>query len=233
MKLHVPACAVSFSNWPTTYPFFHQIKWAFLHFLLLSFNFHSFFFLCVCVFMMQNSSSALVKQEFLKKWIKGLYIYSNLNKEMSILDRKKAIKLSADIAIASTRNANTHWSRALMTSVSSRDGTNKMVVEQILGHKVEINKKGLTITNCSKKILRRSRIARQKARKSKFVPQKASSIAKKLVKNRTKMLKSLVPGGEELDDISLIKETLDYIVSLRVQVDVMRRFASASERLDN
>ncbi|KAK4482114.1 hypothetical protein RD792_011526 [Penstemon davidsonii] len=149
---------------------------------------------------------------------------------MSILDRKKAIKLSADIAIASTRNAKTHWSRALMTSVSSRDGTNKLVVEQILGHKVEINKKALMMRYCSKKILRRSRIARQKARKSNFVPQSARSIAKKLVKNRTKMLKSLVPGGKELDDISLIKETLDYIVSLRVQVDVMRRLASASER---
>ncbi|KAI3444090.1 hypothetical protein Pfo_000755 [Paulownia fortunei] len=176
-------------------------------------------------------NSALLKQEFLKKWIKGLNIYSKFNKDMNILDRKKAIKLSADVAIASTRKAATHWSQALMADVVSRDGTNRILVERILGRKVE--KKGSTgLIRCSKRILRRSHIARQKARR--VVPQcvKASSIAKKLVKNRTRVLKSLVPGGVKMDEKSLIQETLDYIVSLRVQVDVMRHLASASERLE-
>lgn len=177
-------------------------------------------------------SSTLLKQEFLKKWIKGVHICRNFKQDMNILDRKKAIKLSADVAIASTRKAATHWSQALMADAVSRDGTNRILVEQILGYKVE-KRASTGLITCSKRILRRSHIARQKARRV-LVPQcvKASSIAKKLVKNRTRVLKKLVPGGEKMDEVSLIRETLDYVVSLRVQVDVMRYLASAAERLD-
>lgn len=112
------------------------------------------------------------------------------------------------------------------------DGATKIVVEQILGRKVQENK-SLMIT-CSKKIVRRSRIAHlRKARKVVRPSVKASSIAKKLVKSKTRVLKSLVPGGQNMDEISLIKETLDYITSLQVQVDVMRHLAAAAAaRLD-
>lgn len=161
-----------------------------------------------------SSSSALVKREFFKKWIKGLQIYSRFNKEMSILERKKAIKFSADVAIASTRNAATHWSKALVADVeTSADGAARTVVEQMLGRKL-VEKKALLIT-CSNKIVRRSRRV-------------VRSRAEKLVRNRTRVLKRLVPGGQQLDEISLIKETLDYIASLQVQVDVMRHLAAAA-----
>ncbi|KAL2228005.1 UNVERIFIED_CONTAM: Transcription factor IBH1-like 1 [Sesamum indicum] len=182
------------------------------------------------------NSSALMKQEFLKKWIKGLQIYSSFKKEMTIFERKKAIKLSADVAIASTRNASTHWSRALMSDVSTDDANHaaKIVVAQISGRKVEkySSSKGLMMT-CSNKILRRSRVA-SRCRRTRGVGTsvKARSIARKVVKNRTRVLKSLVPGGQEMDGVCLIKETLDYIASLRVQVDVMRHLAAAAERLD-
>ncbi|KAL0345976.1 UNVERIFIED_CONTAM: Transcription factor I-like 1 [Sesamum radiatum] len=184
------------------------------------------------------NSSALMKQEFLKKWIKGLQIYSNFKKDMTIFERKKAIKLSADVAIASTRNASTHWSRALMTDVSTDDANDaaKIVVEQISGRKAEkysrSSSKDLMMT-CSNKILRRSRVASRGGGRGVGTSVKACSIAKKVVKNRTRVLKSLVPGGQEMDGVCLIKETLDYIASLRVQVDVMRHLAAAAaERLD-
>lgn len=165
-----------------------------------------------------SSSSALVKREFFKKWIKGLQIYSRFNKEMSILERKKAIKFSADVAIASTRNAATHWSKALVADVeTSADGAARTVLEQMLGRKL-VEKKALLIT-CSNKIVRRSR---------RVVRSRKTSIAEKLVRNRTRVLKRLVPGGQQLDEISLIKETLDYIASLQVQVDVMRHLAAAA-----
>ncbi|CAI9782992.1 unnamed protein product [Fraxinus pennsylvanica] len=178
--------------------------------------------------------STSLKQEFLQKWIKGLHIYSNFKKDMSILERKKAIKLSADVAIASTRNSSTRWSRTLTANIS-KNVTNKILVEQIFSDPEVIKNKAsnrlITCSNriASRKILRRSHITQIRARKMGPYAVKASSIAKKLVKNRTQVLKSLVPGGENMDEISLIKETLDYIVSLRVQVDVMRRLASAAE----
>lgn len=152
---------------------------------------------------------------------------------MSILERKKAIKFSADVAIASTGNAATHWSKALVadveTSAAVDDGAARTVVEQMLGRKL-VAKKALVIT-CSNKIVRRSRAAAHRRVVRSRVG--ATSIAKKLVRNRTRVLKRLVPGGQELDEISLIKETLDYIASLQVQVDVMRHLAAAAERIDH
>lgn len=160
----------------------------------------------------------MMKQEFLKKWIKGLETYSRQSKKMSILERKKAIKLSADVAMASTRNASTRWSKALIAHAIS---TNRVVVERILEKKPSIMT--MMMMKCSKRVLRRSRKG--------VVPRsrrclKASSVAKKLVRNRTRVLKRLVPGGQEImDQFSLIRETLDYIVSLRLQVQVMRQLA--------
>ncbi|KAL6555200.1 hypothetical protein OROGR_006458 [Orobanche gracilis] len=170
---------------------------------------------------------------------------------MGILDRKKAIKLSADVAMASTRKGTTHWSQALIHDVvSSTNVTDRNLVEQIIGHKLVkkdnsnnnsrasssgCSGNGSTIT-CSKRILKRSRVIisdRRKSRRS-VVPRsvKPSSIARTIMKNKTRVLKSLVPGGEEMDGRCLIQETLDYIASLRVQVDVMRFLANAAERLE-
>ncbi|KAL8040945.1 hypothetical protein ABFX02_10G133100 [Erythranthe guttata] len=182
---------------------------------------------------MSNNSS--LKQEFLKKWIKGVQTCSNLNKEMTISDRKNAIKLSADVAIASTRNESTRWSQSVMNDAVS---TNRTLVEQILGRKLVSDRKNKpaaasvttsSTNNCSKRILRRSR--RHKATRGVVRKSSSFSIAKKLVKKRTRVLKKLVPGGERIsDEYSLIRETLDYILSLRVQVDVMRDFAAAAAK---
>ncbi|KAJ1433548.1 hypothetical protein SESBI_06084 [Sesbania bispinosa] len=48
---------------------------------------------------MRNMSS--VKQEFLRKWITGLRKCSCEKKNMRLMERKKAIKRSADLAMAS------------------------------------------------------------------------------------------------------------------------------------
>ncbi|KAJ9141223.1 hypothetical protein P3X46_031786 [Hevea brasiliensis] len=180
-----------------------------------------------------------IKQEFLKKWILGLQLCDFAKQNMSMLERKKAIKLSADIAIASTRNGMTCWSRALVAK-ASRDYGDKVLVERMLASESEKLKKvssiGLIAPNKwviirSKKILRKSRRARR-VRSSVPLSVLAKSIAKKMVKKRTQVLKSLVPGGEFMDDISLIEETLDYIISLRAQVDVMQTLAKATELLN-
>lgn len=149
---------------------------------------------------------------------------------MSILERKKAIKLSADLAMASTRNGRTSWSRAVIANASS-ESDKRILAEKILqGPESEILLKkvsAMSVRMRSKKIVKRSR---RSVRRS--VPQKAlatNSIAKRLVQKRTHVLKSLVPGGEFMDEICLIEETLDYIAYLRAQVDVMRCIATAPE----
>ncbi|CAL0307049.1 unnamed protein product [Lupinus luteus] len=189
---------------------------------------------------MGNSSS--VKQEFLRKWITGFRKYSSQKKNMSMVERKKAIKLSADIAMASTRNETTRWSQALIAN-ASRDSNNKVLTENILESSTQHSEKvvrknlmNLSSPLCSKrvrsrKVLRRSRSMIHKSSKERLM---ASSIAKKLnVQKRTQRLKNLLPGGEFMDDVSLVEETLDYIESLRAQVEVMRCLVTASELFIN
>ncbi|XP_042001116.1 transcription factor IBH1-like 1 [Salvia splendens] len=177
---------------------------------------------------MQNSSSSsslMVKQEFFTKWKKGLKIYSAFNKEMTIMERKRAIKLSADVAIASTRSATTQWSRAVVAEVSSSAaGAARIAAEEILGRKLSTERRK---AQAGKKIVRR----RRKAAARGAVRSSAAAVAKKVVRNRRRVLKRLIPGWKKLDEICLIKETLDYIASLQVQVDVMRHLANAGETL--
>ncbi|XP_061347526.1 transcription factor IBH1-like 1 [Gastrolobium bilobum] len=180
---------------------------------------------------MRNLSS--VKREFLRKWITGLGKYSSQKKNMSLLERKKAIKLCADLAMASTRDETTRWSRVLIDN-ASRDDSNKVFTEHMLGSTQHRQKVRENFTNSlttstsssqvynsririrSRKIVRRSRtVQRTKERVT------ASFIAKRLLQKRTRRLKSLLPGGEFMDDVSLLEETLDYIQSLRAQVEVM------------
>lgn len=163
------------------------------------------------------------------------------NKENNELPREKnSIKLSADIALASTRIAATSWSRATLANASS-DASSKLLVEHILGpessEKLKNNSSIIRMGMSSKrirckKILRKSCTNRRVKRGTTHVVE-ANLIAKRLVKKRTQVLKSLVPGGECMDDVSLIKETLDYILSLRVQVDVMRQLANATGKFDH
>lgn len=175
-----------------------------------------------------------LKQEFLRRWIRGLRKYSSKKKDMNLLERKKVIKLSADLAMASTRDKTTHWSRALIANASrdSGGGGDKGLPEHRLTCSPQNN---ISSPPCrrhrmrSRKILiRRNRTARRGKEKV-----TASFIAKRLVQKRTRRLKSLLPGGEFMDDVSLVEETLDYIQSLRAQVEVMRCLVSASELIKN
>ncbi|KAJ6958116.1 transcription factor IBH1-like 1 [Populus alba x Populus x berolinensis] len=184
---------------------------------------------------MRDPSS--LKQQFLKKWILGLQVCGSGKQNMSILERKKAIQLSADIALASTRDGRTCWSRALIANASKHDD-NKILVQHMLATENERLKKasiGLVMDNkmvrC-KKILKRS-CCIKRVRKSEPQVVLAKSIAKRMVNRRAQVLKSLLPGGEFMDDISLIEETLDYIESLRAQVDVMRTLAKATELVND
>ncbi|KAI3996588.1 hypothetical protein MKX01_009420 [Papaver californicum] len=147
--------------------------------------------------------------------------------------------------MASARAGKTLWSRALIAKAAKQgddDDNDKIIAEKILGDDkfqrvVAYNNSRLSPIGSftSKKILGRSRRLRRK-RKCMAPPSQrvlASSIAKRLeVKKKNQVLKTLVPGGESMvDDISLLEETLDYILSLRAQVDVMRRLVNASDEV--
>ncbi|XP_047309105.1 transcription factor IBH1-like 1 [Impatiens glandulifera] len=151
-----------------------------------------------------------LQQEFLKKWVMGIQEFTSFsnNKHLNVFDRKKIIKQSADIAMASAKKPSTNWSRAVIMN-ASRD------------HK-------LILARRSRQILKRRR---SRLKKNKKVLE-AKTMARRLVKKRTQVLKRLVPGGEAMDGLLLIEETLDYIFSLQAQVDVMRFLVNASNDHD-
>lgn len=146
----------------------------------------------------------MVKQEFIKKWITTLHMLdSSFEHPSNVIERKNAIRLSSDIAIAAARSGSSIWSRALISRTGNKT-TNKPVARRIL-----------------RKARNRMKNRCRNLRRS------GDFTAKVGVKKRTELLKSLVPGGELIDDKDyLIKETLDYIVYLRAQVDVMRTVAA-------
>lgn len=146
----------------------------------------------------------MVKQRFIKKWINTLHMLdSSIEHPLNVTERKNAIRLSSDLAIAATRSGSTVWSRALI-SRSGNKTTNKPMARRIL-------KKARNRMKNRCNTLRRN----------------GNFTAKIGTRKRTELLKSLVPGGELIDDKDyLIRETLDYIVYLRAQVDVMRTVAA-------
>ncbi|KAI4381094.1 hypothetical protein MLD38_007203 [Melastoma candidum] len=189
---------------------------------------------------MHNPSK--VRQKIMKKWIMGLRSCSSSHENLSLSERRWIIKLSADLALASVRNGSRRWSRAIIEE-ASRNPDNKGLIQRMLGSGCDYRSpclipregrsdgngaghvtKSMWVATSSKKIVKRCRRAR---RSNGRAPRRneAASIAKRLVKKRTQLLKDFVPGGQDMDDVSLIEETLDYIVWLRAQVDVMRALA--------
>ncbi|KAI9125654.1 hypothetical protein K1719_003072 [Acacia pycnantha] len=182
---------------------------------------------------MENPRSE--KLEFLKKWMEGMGKCTSLKKNMTFLERKKAIKVSADLAMASTRTQTNKycWSRALIANIASTDHNSKVLTDHIIGSsqcfrlRQAFTSSSPSRLNRSRKIMkRRSRTIRRRVMKKTVM---ADCIARRLVQKRREMLKRLVPGGHLMDDdVSLLEETLDYIQSLRSQVQVMRSLLPSS-----
>ncbi|CAN8326628.1 unnamed protein product [Cochlearia groenlandica] len=182
---------------------------------------------------MQQPTSTM-KQEFLKKWQKGLQICGSSIDNTSVSGRKKAIKLSADVAMASLRKGTTCWSRALIQKAATED--NFLVRHILIGIKSEtlINKKlpNKKINVCHRKIVRRSKKILMRKRKSRTCSEEIVAKAKRVVKRKTQGLRDVVPGGEFMsNDVLLIQETLDYIVSLKTQVNIMRSIVDSAEAI--
>ncbi|XP_047312191.1 transcription factor IBH1-like 1 [Impatiens glandulifera] len=188
-----------------------------------------------------TSSSTSLKQLFMKKWIMGMKACSSSMKKSSLLERKNTIKLSADLAMASTRmvaGCTTYWRRAIITN-ASKDPNSKHLINHIVGKYSRSNNNYNSvlmtkITSVQLHCTRLLRKSRSKKRKNivgwRTMSDKkiaASILSRRLVRKRTQVLKSLVPGGEAMDECSLMKEAIDYIISLQTQVDGMKHIINA------
>ncbi|KAI3711772.1 hypothetical protein L1987_70318 [Smallanthus sonchifolius] len=182
---------------------------------------------------MHNSSQ--LKNEFIKRWVQGLHLYCSSKKDLNLLERKKKIKLSADIALASARNSTTCWSKAIISKGNNDKGNTNLVnnLSRLESKLMYAHKK----VTCHKRIRSNKILVRSCGVGKKMKPRRhgsnlATCVAKRLVKKRTQVLKRLVPGGESMDEYSIIKEALDYMLSLKVQVDVMKNLVNANTNLN-
>ncbi|XP_044952219.1 transcription factor IBH1-like 1 [Hordeum vulgare subsp. vulgare] len=155
-----------------------------------------------------SSSTRAFKQGFLRSFL--LSLKSCRNGAMCLQERKRAVRSSADIAMATTRGSGAMWPQALLASSSSSSWPRLLPAASTV-----------KTTTGRKKVARRC--CGQRRRTS------SGEIARRLVRKRTKVLRGMVPGGELLDGASLLREAMDYVVHLRAQVAVLRRVSSAMQ----
>ncbi|KAH7569297.1 hypothetical protein JRO89_XS06G0139900 [Xanthoceras sorbifolium] len=158
-----------------------------------------------------------LKQEFLKKWILGLQICSASSRNMSIFERKKAIKLSADVAMASARNGRTCWSQA---KEDFNDKTNSAHVQQTGQMQEDLQEK---LCDVYSKSVEKSSTAKERPRRQ--------LCCQEIEQEKNTSAEESSSRWEFMDDVSLIEETLDYIMSLQAQIDVMKSLANATDKV--
>ncbi|KAH9292236.1 hypothetical protein KI387_042580, partial [Taxus chinensis] len=126
------------------------------------------------------------------------------HKDLSLLKRRRRIKLAADISLALTSNGSL-WSHALISKIS-KINEDKSLLQKIIGkNKVRYRQKLKTNKNgecCSGTHMQKLMVGRRRAMKRSFMKKTKPSpyeLARSLVSQRTKLLKRLIPGGESMD----------------------------------
>lgn len=165
-----------------------------------------------------SRSSMAFKQELLKNLLRSLRGRTDSCpfNAMSVQERKRAVKASADVAMAAARGAGVRWPKAILAAAGTSSSS----------------------ANCNKvRSSRCRRVVRRCLREKRRGPAALAAacsvdVARRLVRRRTMALRKLIPGGDAatMDEASLLREAMDYVVHLRAQVDVLRRVSEAMQR---
>ncbi|KAM0828229.1 hypothetical protein ACQ4PT_042098 [Festuca glaucescens] len=171
---------------------------------------------------MQGPSTKSFRQAFLKNLFVSLqlqqvrtskYDASSVGGAMSLHERKLAVKSSADVAMAAARGAGARWARAILAPASS----------------------ACMVQRCRRIVIRcrgRKRSLTTSARAGGGSASSGGEVSRRLLRRRTMALREVIPGGQDaaVDEASLLREAMDYVVHLRAQVDVLRRVSEAVQR---
>ncbi|WVZ94256.1 hypothetical protein U9M48_040166 [Paspalum notatum var. saurae] len=167
------------------------------------------------------------KKAFMAQLLRSLRAAGQASKSMGIRERRDAVRLSSDVAmalaVASAARARAAprpaaWARALVARHAA-ERRNEALMRRIMGGAsyemaaaAARSRKG----ERSRRIVRRSRRVCSGAgrkRRSSLTAGGCSAMAaaRRMVRARLQVLRSLVPGGEGLLGFSLLTETLDYV----------------------
>uniref|UniRef100_A0A0E0EJM9 IBH1-like N-terminal domain-containing protein n=1 Tax=Oryza meridionalis TaxID=40149 RepID=A0A0E0EJM9_9ORYZ len=185
------------------------------------------------------------KKAFMERLLLSLQVAGLTSKSMGLRERRDAVRLSSDVAMASARGRAAPWARALVARHAA-ERRNEPLLRRIMGGDVyerAVSSSAITAGAAvarSRRIVRRSqRVAcssRRKRRSLAMAAAAASGVgggalaARRMVKGRLRLLRRLVPGGEALRGFSLLSETLDYVVCLKTQVELMHSLCKGSQQ---
>ncbi|KAG2577876.1 transcription factor IBH1-like [Panicum virgatum] len=180
------------------------------------------------------------RKAFMAQLLVSLRAAGQASKSMGLRERRDAVRLSSDVAmaLASARAAPRSWARALVARHAA-ERRNEALMRRIMGGAgYEMAAAAAAARSRkearSRRIVRRSRrvCSGSAGRKRRGLLAAAASggagrcsamaAARRMVTARLQVLKSLVPGGEALRGLSLLSETLDYVVCLKTQVELMQ-----------
>ncbi|XP_062196206.1 transcription factor IBH1-like 1 [Phragmites australis] len=189
------------------------------------------------------------KKAFMAQLLKSLRAAGQVSKSMGLRERRDAVRLSSDVAMAlasaqgraAPRSAT--WARALVARYAA-ERRNEALMLRIMGgadyETAAVDAAAAAVARSrkearSRRIVRRSRCVCSTGRKRRSLLTAsggggcgAMAAARRMVRARLQVLRSLVPGGEALRGFSLLSETLDYVVCLKTQVELMQCLCKGS-----
>ncbi|KAL6662068.1 hypothetical protein ACP70R_001452 [Stipagrostis hirtigluma subsp. patula] len=194
------------------------------------------------------------KKAFMAQLLVSLRAAGEASKSMGLRERRDAVRLSSDVAMALASSARCRasaaaaappppcatWARALVARHAAERG-NEALMRRIMGGAgyeraaAAAAATGARKEDRSRRIVRRSRrvlCCRRAGRKSRSSLAASGGggamAARSMLRARLQVLRRLVPGGEELRGLSLLSETLDYVACLKTQVELMQRLCKGS-----
>ncbi|XP_047057837.1 transcription factor IBH1-like 1 [Lolium rigidum] len=170
-----------------------------------------------------NTSTKSFKQAFLKNLLLNLHALTSTSASsfdaISLHQRKRTVKSSTDVAMAAARDDSgdagaVRWPKAILARASRAFKMRR--------------RRRIVIRCCGRKrCLTRSRAAASSS--------DGGDAARRLVRRRTMALRDMIPGGRDaaVDETTLLREAMDYVVHLRAQVDMLRQVSEAVQRFSS
>ncbi|RLN05585.1 transcription factor IBH1-like [Panicum miliaceum] len=183
------------------------------------------------------------RKAFMAQLLVSLRAAGQASKSMGLRERRDAVRLSSDVAmaLASARaraapRSSAAWARALVARHAA-ERRNEALMRRIMGG-AGYEMAAAAAAARSRKEARSRRIVRRsrrvcsgtagRRRRLSLAASGGAGRCSAMVKARLQVLRSLVPGGEALRGLSLLSETLDYVVCLKTQVELMQCLCKGS-----
>ncbi|AQK52065.1 hypothetical protein Zm00014a_003388 [Zea mays] len=179
------------------------------------------------------------RKAFTAQLLRSLRAAGQASKSLGLRERRDAVRLSSDVALALAASARAPrsppaWARALVARHAA-ERRNEALLRRVLdGAGYELAAARARKDARSRRVVRRSRRVCSRGggagrkRRSLLLAAggggrcAAMAAARRMVRARLRVLRSLVPGAEAMRGLSLLSETLDYVACLKTQVELMQ-----------